>query len=510
MKHPRPMASPDAAPRTAKRREDDASAEWRAELKEYERVRRKEADPGLFVAPPPRLTTHMILHGAREYDTVLQRFRDDGKEERQQRFEEKERLRHLNLARDIQLRREKHFDIITTEGRMEGLQAADKVYHAAGTEHDQTVSVPTTFVDYNIVSNIPLDEHHWNHPEQRPLPKEKHGRQRLIPHENLKDFNVISNRYLQDHEAKNERDRVLLRLEASEKYRRQRLFDPVSQRYNDPSVEARAQAQLDARIVHDTLHAKMKEPLCARGRESESWNIVTHNVKDPGMLEVIDVAEQGRTSRYKTRYACERDTRVRAEALEDAIDAQRPDNVSHQRFLEVSRRGHDIISNLEFGPGPKRKFLHAPRTSAAQTPWDKAQENRLEDQTQPPNSSRGSATSSRAAPSAAARSHSSRAASQPLDGNATLRLPDSGFVGALQEGAAAVGSGSRSARGPGSGGLRATAASTLGGPGGGSLRTPLSARGAASLGASLPARAPPAPQVPGTPGGGSVYSRPKA
>ena len=36
-------------------------------------------------------------------------------------------------------------------------------------------------MDYNIISNLRFDQHHWAHPEKRPRPRDRVPRQRKVP-----------------------------------------------------------------------------------------------------------------------------------------------------------------------------------------------------------------------------------------------------------------------------------------------------------------------------------------
>merc|ERR1712150_151856 len=108
------------------------------------------------------------------------------------------------------------------------------------------------------------------------------------------------------------------------------------------------------------------------GRPSAFYDVVTHQVKDAGMLQVLDFEEQERNARYRTRHAMDRHVREQDIALEDAAVAQKHGQIAHQRFEEVTHRGHDIITNHVFGPGPKGQKLHVPFTKPKLLTWERA------------------------------------------------------------------------------------------------------------------------------------------
>lgn len=49
------------------------------------------------------------------------------------------------------------------------------------------VGTEDTAADYNIISNLRFDEHHWAHPEKRPRPRDRVPKQRKVPAMLLKE-----------------------------------------------------------------------------------------------------------------------------------------------------------------------------------------------------------------------------------------------------------------------------------------------------------------------------------
>jgi hypothetical protein len=60
-----------------------------------------------------------------------------------------------------------------------------------------------TNADYNILSNIGMDQHHFAKPEDRPqMAPEKEQKMKKTTTTGLRDYNIVSNRYLELHDAK--------------------------------------------------------------------------------------------------------------------------------------------------------------------------------------------------------------------------------------------------------------------------------------------------------------------
>jgi hypothetical protein len=59
-----------------------------------------------------------------------------------------------------------------------------------------------SLVDYNIVSNYSLAEHFYDAPEKRPVCKDFVVKIKPKMNKNFRDYNIISNKYLEHHDAK--------------------------------------------------------------------------------------------------------------------------------------------------------------------------------------------------------------------------------------------------------------------------------------------------------------------
>jgi hypothetical protein len=74
-------------------------------------------------------------------------------------------------------------------------------------------------------------------PGKRPLEKKVVERQREITMTGLRDYNIITNRYLELHEDKTKTDKMIEKCELAEKYWKTHNYDPVSGQFYDPTKE---------------------------------------------------------------------------------------------------------------------------------------------------------------------------------------------------------------------------------------------------------------------------------
>ncbi|KAF4728986.1 hypothetical protein FOZ62_010552 [Perkinsus olseni] len=264
--------------------------------------------------------------------------------------EEKARLKHLNAARDLQLLREQPFDVINNASKLQGLSGDHPMTLTYSKPRVGRRGMPTTLVDYNVLSNLAHGVHHWAHPEDRP--KTDDGRrlrrkERLVPSYTEKDYNIITTRYLYDHDQKAKKEVSLQRALAAAKYRARNRFNPLLQRFADPGEDARMKERFDAMETERVKRALAQQPPCIKGRATNYWNLVTHEVNNPAALKAMDVAADERKERFKNRYIMEGNWHVRDVNRGHVERSRRMNAISHDRFAELYRRGFDIVTNVD-------------------------------------------------------------------------------------------------------------------------------------------------------------------
>ena len=92
-------------------------------------------------------------------------------------------------------------------------------------------------MDYNIISNLPFQQHFYAAPDKRPPEKKVVEKQKEITTTGLRDYNIITNRYLELHDEKSNTDKMIEKCELAEKYWKTHVYDPVSGQYYDPKKE---------------------------------------------------------------------------------------------------------------------------------------------------------------------------------------------------------------------------------------------------------------------------------
>lgn len=353
---------------------------WGDQIRAYEREKRYVVDAGFVSGQPLRLQPGMFQAQERTFDPVLGRYRDGQVESQQRHAEERERVAHLNRAKDIQILREQPFNILSQESKLDKLAPGKDPMRLGGHgtlgEKERTKegkgNFPDTAVDYNILSNLPFKDQHWATKERRPRMKEKSPRIRKRPAFLCKDFDIVTNRYLDNHSEKLRQEKRVNLLEATEKHMKTNAFDPLVGKFVDPLVEERVKSIDDAREVEINMRGDAKFPPSYKGRETAAYGIVSHETYDRDMLRLYDTLEKERTGRFKNRYIVDHNFHAQDIKGDHINELRQLNRVAPERYEEQRRRGYDIIDGRGYGPGAKEKILHEAFPKPRLTPWEKA------------------------------------------------------------------------------------------------------------------------------------------
>jgi hypothetical protein len=287
--------------------------------------------------------------------------------------EENARVGHLNRAHDIQILREQPWNVLTNASRLEGVdQGIDPVTLTHTRARHGRSKMPDTFVDYNLLSNLNMEEHHWAPPDERPVAVPKEPRNRKIPAYLQKDYNVVNNRYLHDHEQQQARDKELNKLQATAKFRERNRFNPLTQQYTDGDENLRMRGWEEAHKIEAVEKAQAQMPPSIKHRPSAYWNVINHRQANADTLKMIDLAEDERKERYKNRYIVENNLHTRDISSDQIENERRLNRMNNERFAEPLRRGYDIVTHDGFqGQGSKPPYL--PYTTPAPDVWERVQ-----------------------------------------------------------------------------------------------------------------------------------------
>mmetsp|Transcript_15281 Transcript_15281/g.52331 ORF Transcript_15281/g.52331 Transcript_15281/m.52331 type:complete len:387 (-) Transcript_15281:50-1210(-) len=168
-----------------------------------------------------------------------------------------------------------------------------------------------------------------------------------------REFDIVSNKYGDKHEARSHSERVEARHSADRTFWKQRDFDPVQSRYYDDGKEAEFVRQRSVLASVQGAAVTAKLPPSMQFREGAAYDIVSHAVRDVDKLQAASTIGNRAISAKKGQ-GVEADLRSRAAFAED-VGRQRALNrfsrTAAAREREGGRaHGYDVLTGQgDFG-----------------------------------------------------------------------------------------------------------------------------------------------------------------
>jgi len=335
--------------------------EWKRDMGTY--IAQKTEFQG--VAPAyVKITNKAIKAQETRYNPITQVYTNPGLEKDARKVEQEQFINVLAKNKDRALRYEQTYNVLNFENKLAGLEARpdypkEKPWYFRP-ERD-------SLVDYNIVSNHSVKDHHFDAPEKRPDAAEYKEKINPNMNKNFKDYNIVSNKYLELHDQKLAADEEILKAEAALGYWKTHDFDPINCTYYD---QAKEEGYLGARDDEAKIHGRdqvKKLPVTVQN-EGLMYNPINMKIEDEKRLYERDLREKNKKARYEVRYDVEAITRKSCLAEQDRHNEMSINKISGMRFREELERGHDILSNEELA-GRAAAYKRA-MAQAGATPTD--------------------------------------------------------------------------------------------------------------------------------------------
>lgn len=230
---------------------------------------------------------------------------------------------------------------------------------------------------YNIVSNLPLTQHHYTAPELRPnvsedinVTKPRLQHMAALP----RDFNILSNRYVEQHDDKVKLEREIQRRTAAVKYWETHDFEPLLGHYLQPDKEAAYQKMLEGELAKQPMKSFNRMPPSLQKGEGFIYDITTHQVKNDDLYSREVEKQMAKLGRDAQTW--ERNDKMRNAGLEKQIlaDTRSVNRQSHTRYVDSFRHGYNIIDHRDFRD--PETYLPPPRTRPEPTLWQAVGPNR--------------------------------------------------------------------------------------------------------------------------------------
>ena len=342
------------------RREGDPSpaepSSWGEAINQYQREKTTRPRPDSEYVRPAYVTRYQKSREETEYHPILQTFRDAPRESAAKERETHSRVEQLNAARDRQIATENRFDILNMRDKRGALpQPPAPAAQAMLAPFNPLAERPTfrhpldSCYQYNIVSNLPLTEHHFTAPPLRPNVVEEKpngGKPRLQHMAALpRDFNILSNRYVEQHDAKVTLEREIQRRQAAQKYWETHDYEPLLGHYIDPNKEERYQTLVATELGRQGMKSFNRLPPSLQKGEGFVYDITTHCVKNDDLYALEQHKEQSKMERNAATW--NRNEMQRNSGLERQVlaETRAVNRQSHQRYVDTFRHGFNIVDH---------------------------------------------------------------------------------------------------------------------------------------------------------------------
>ena len=164
----------------------------------------------------PKITTKMVKANDIVFNPILQKYNDPKLEANLRKSEKSAVLSEIIKNQDNQLKVEQTFNIINLKDRLKGLEN-DPNYPSMKDLIHSRKRIDNCPKNYNILSNLPLTQHHFDKPENRPnfnFSEPKKGK-RIFRFGTERDFDIISTKYKKFNEEKNEVDKEIQKIKTA-------------------------------------------------------------------------------------------------------------------------------------------------------------------------------------------------------------------------------------------------------------------------------------------------------
>lgn len=349
-----------------------ATAEWKAYLKNYETQKTNVA----WKTQPPVQRVRMadVKRLEAMYNPILQTYSDPSTESRVQAEERKAFVSTLAQNKDRALRYEQTYNVVNLENKLIGLEGKPGYPVEKPPNYDKH-DVCSTSVPYNLLSNKDFKEHHYLPPDKRPDPPEQKAAVHTISAVEYRDYDIITGRYIRNHEEKVGEDQKAYKAEAAEKYWKTHDYDLLKGKFIDEEKEREFEEKRKAEALLHGLDRVDRLPDGVKYSESSLYQPINMQVVDEARLREIDERRRNAKKRYESRFDLEREYRVRSIQHRDVEEQERQktlriNRVNAQRFLEVRDRGYNIITHSPF-EGRFAEELPVPYVQPKPSVWER-------------------------------------------------------------------------------------------------------------------------------------------
>jgi hypothetical protein len=313
---------------------------WAKEVNDYQTAK-KNLEWG--TNPKQCKVTHKDIKSNEVFfNPVLQKYNNKNIENRVKSVEQRTFPDKIAKFYDKSLRYEQTFNIINLKDKLNVFK--DHNDYPKMKERKSNL-IDHSKTDFNILSNKKLTEHHFERPDKRPI---KPSTSPIIKKEkkqawSFKDYDIISNQYLENNESKKKVDEIAFKLESANKYWKTHNFDLIAGQYYNKNKEIKYQSEQAEREKSWGKDQVLKLPKKVQD-QGLLYNPVNQQVLDSQRLAIYEQKERNKKKKYEKRKDMEDYYFKKAIVEENRKDKMSLNKKNYEEYKEIDNRGYNIIN----------------------------------------------------------------------------------------------------------------------------------------------------------------------
>lgn len=283
------------------------------------------------------------------YHPILCKFQDEQIEQRLSKEENMDLQTRYERAVATQNERVSTHNVVNHEPRVK-LSAAKMKRLTEGGAHKNN-GVPDSKTPWNIVSNKDFGPNkQLNDYQKRHMVHRRSDRK--LPGSQMRDFNVLSNKYLIDDEGKQKVDREARLQYAAAKFWQHNEQNPVAGTYYSDDKENQYQEACEMKATIQGLTALNGLPPSYKQREGHAYNLLTNEINELNPLlsqssrdsQERTLQMQGRFLKDPQRVKAETDWRQRSFIQENRQESRRLKRAGLRPSIELTGSRYDLLT----------------------------------------------------------------------------------------------------------------------------------------------------------------------
>jgi len=175
-----------------------------------------------------------------------------------------------------------------------------------------------------------------------------------------REFDVLSNKYIENHTSREFSDFSKMRDDLTEKYWKNHDFDILAVRYCDSSKQEAFQNELKANEKVHGVKQHEKLPASVKYSEGKVYDIINNQVRNGNAISGIDDKRNKNVASKKTSII-EEQIRTKSTMEDDLLETRVMNRIHPSRYKADRQYGYDPITNVSFNgrngvePAPLRQ-----------------------------------------------------------------------------------------------------------------------------------------------------------